>query len=80
LKYSKDALDAGGRKLDDTAVESLDLDADSSASEASAAYEHLSSSQFAIIPAAISQRLPNASLRIIAIKAERRETGERSLG
>ena len=70
LKYSRDALDSGGRKLDDQAVESLDLDADSTASEASASYEHLSASQFAIVPAAVSQMLPNPTLRIISVRLD----------
>jgi hypothetical protein len=69
LKYSSGALDAGGRRLDDSAVESLDLDADSAASELSAGnYEHLSSTRFVIIPAEVSRLLPNASLRSLAIR------------
>jgi hypothetical protein len=68
LKYTPDALDAGGRKLADTAVESLDLDAGASAAEAKSTYEHLSASQFAIVPAMVSRMLPNASLRSVAIK------------
>ncbi len=66
LKYSTGSLDAGGRKLDDNNSESLDLDSDSSASELASTYEHLSASQFVIVPAAISQSLQYASLRSLA--------------
>src|SRR5205085_11859512 len=52
----------------DNAVESLDLDSDSAASELSNTYEHLSSSQYVIVPAAISQLLPNATLRNIQMR------------
>jgi hypothetical protein len=68
LKYSSGMLDAGGRGMADNAVESLDLDADSSASELSNTYEHLSSSQFVIVPAAISKLLPNGTLRVIEMR------------
>jgi hypothetical protein len=68
LKYTPGALDAGGRALSDTAAESLDLDADSSAAEAGSTYEHLSASQFVIVPDAISRALPNSSIRSVAIE------------
>jgi len=68
LKYSSGALDAGGRNLADNAQESLDLDADSSAAELSGTYEHLSSTQFVIVPASVSRMLPNMSLRSVALK------------
>ncbi len=70
LKYRGGALDAGGRKLDDNAVESLDLDPEATAAELGGAYEHLSSSQFVIVTAAVSQMLHNSSLRSIAIKLD----------
>jgi len=68
LRYSSGMLDAGGRAMSDTAVESLDLDSDSSASELASVYEHLSSTQYVIVPAAISRQLPNASLRSVALR------------
>ncbi len=66
LKYSSGALDGSGRKLDDNAAESLDLDSDSSASELASAYEHLPASQFVIVPSEIARKLPNTSLRSLA--------------
>ncbi len=68
LRYSTGMLDAGGRVMTDTsAVESLDLDADTSASELSNAYEHLSATQFVVVPAEISRMLPNGTLRSVEI-------------
>ncbi len=66
LKYSTGALDGSGRKLDDNAAESLDLDSDSSASELASTYEHLSATQFVIVPSEITKKLPSASLRSLA--------------
>ncbi len=68
LKYSSGALDAGGRRLADTSSDALDLDADATASELAGAYDHLSATQFVIVPAEISRRLPNASLRSVALR------------
>ncbi|HEX8323079.1 MAG TPA: ABC transporter permease [Tepidisphaeraceae bacterium] len=68
LKYSTGALDASGKKLSETNSDTLDLDADSSAAEAGASYEHLSSTQFAIVPAAVSRGLDNTSLRTIGVR------------
>lgn len=71
LKYSSGALDAGGRRLSDTGLEDLDVSDDVSASEASGgAYEHLSSTRFAIVPAEVSQLLPLGSLRSVALRAD----------
>ncbi len=67
LKYVSGGLDSGGRNLADNAVESLSLDSDSTAAELSSSYEHLSSSQYIIVPAAISRLLPNSSLRSVAM-------------
>jgi ABC-type lipoprotein release transport system permease subunit len=67
LRYSTGMLDAGGRRLADTAMESLDLDADATAAELSGSYEHLPATQFAIVPAAVSRMLYNSSLRTIGI-------------
>src|SRR5690606_25451526 len=65
--YVSGMLDAGGRNLTDNALESLDLDADSTAAELGGNYEHLSATQFVIVPEAISKLLPNSSLRSVAI-------------
>jgi uncharacterized protein YdbL (DUF1318 family) len=70
LKYSSGALDAGGRRLSDAGLEDLDFSADVSASEtAGGAYEHLSSTRFAIIHADVARTLPAASLRSVAMRA-----------
>ncbi len=68
LKYTSGSLDAGGRRLDDNALESLDLDADSSSSELQSNYEHLSATQFVIVPSAVSMMLPGSSLRSVAMR------------
>ncbi|HRK29487.1 MAG TPA: hypothetical protein PLD59_00300 [Tepidisphaeraceae bacterium] len=68
LKYSMNMLDASGRRLDDSAAESIDVDPAAAAAEAGGAYEHLPASQFAIVPASVSRRLPNASLRNVAFR------------
>ncbi|MGC4032054.1 MAG: hypothetical protein QM754_10035 [Tepidisphaeraceae bacterium] len=68
LKYSSGALDASGKKMTDSTAESFDLDADASAAEAGASYEHLPSNQFAIVPAVVSKALENTSLRTIGVK------------
>lgn len=74
LKYSAGALDASGRRLADVNSDALDLDADETASELAGAYDHLSATQFVIVPAEISKRLPNASLRSVAMRfADQRE-------
>jgi hypothetical protein len=68
LSYRLGELDAGGRSLaDDPSAETLALGADSAA-ESNASYEHLPSSHIAIVPAAISKLLPNASLRTLTFK------------
>jgi len=68
LKYSSGALDASGQKLTDNNADTLDLDADSTADEASASYEHLPSTQIAIVPAALSKSLENSTLRLVAVR------------
>jgi hypothetical protein len=70
LKYVSGMLDAGGRTLSDNALESLDLDADATAAELGGNYEHLSATQFVIVPEAISKLLPNPSLRSVAIRLD----------
>src|SRR5690606_21493924 len=61
-------LDASGKKLTDVNAESLDLDSEDSASELAGAYEHLSATQFVIVPAQISKMLTNASLRSVEMR------------
>ncbi len=68
LKYTLGMLDSGGRKLDEQLADSLDLDADSGAAEVTSEYEHLSASQFVIVPDGISRKLPNSSLRAVAFE------------
>lgn len=68
LRYSLGALDASGRQLSNNDAESLDLDANSGAAELQTVYEHLSASQFAIVPAELSRILPNASLRSVTVR------------
>jgi hypothetical protein len=77
LKYSAGALDAGGRKLSDVNSDALDLDADASASELAGAYDHLSATQFVIVPAEISRKLPNASLRSVALRLDNEDQVKR---
>ncbi len=68
LKYVKDALDAGGKKLGDSGADDLNLDTASGGQEVTANYEHLSATQFAIVPAWVSKLLPNCHLSAIGIK------------
>jgi len=68
LRYTKDALDAGGKKLQDTGADDLNLDSTSGGQELNSNYEHLSASDFAIIPAWVSKLLPNSRLSAIGIK------------
>jgi hypothetical protein len=68
LKYSAGQLDAGGRKLDDTEAESLDVGGDSS--EAGATYEFLPSSDYVIVPANICRRLYKSTLRSVAFRLD----------
>jgi ABC-type antimicrobial peptide transport system permease subunit len=66
LNYVQSAMDTQGHGMSDTSEDSLDLDGTSSTAELNNVYEHLSASNFVIVPAAISRLLPNASLRAIA--------------
>ena len=68
LQYVTGELDSGGRRLDDNALESLDLDPDTTVSEMAQSYEHLSSTQFVIVPAAISRTMPSSSLRSVGLR------------
>src|SRR5439155_24431463 len=63
LKYAAGALDADGRALSDvSAAEAFAMDAGGAGAEVGATYEHLSSSNFVIVPGDISRMLPNAAL------------------
>ena len=73
LKYISGMLDASGRNLNDNALESLDLDPASTAAEMGGNYEHLSASQFVIVPERISQMMPNSSLRSVAFRMDLNE-------
>ena len=73
LKYVSGMLDAGGKNLNDSNADTLDLDAGSSAAEVQGNYEHLSSTQFVIVPDAISRMLPNCSLRSVALRLDLNE-------
>lgn len=69
LKYSSGDIDAGGRLLSDQGgLEGLDLDAGTSMAEVQGNYEHLSATQYAIVPEVISRQLPNWALRSISFK------------
>lgn len=77
LDYQSSVLDAGGRALRSTAVEDVSLDAEDAAAELAGMYEHLSGTQVAIVPAAVSRMLPNASLRAMEIRlADQQEVAE----
>ncbi len=66
LKYVRDALDAGGKKLQDSGADDLELD--NGGQEIGSNYEHLPASQFAIVPAWLSKMLPNCHLSTISVK------------
>jgi hypothetical protein len=68
LKYVRDALDAGGKRLEDAGAEDISLDADSGEAELNNSYEHLSATQFAIVPAWMSRLLPNCRLVTLGVK------------
>jgi len=68
LDYQSSVLDAGGRPLRYSSVEDVSLDAEDAAAELGGMYEHLSSAQVAIVPAAVARMLPNAALRAMEIR------------
>lgn len=68
LRYQSGMLDASGKRLDATDADALALDADAVGAELDMAYEHLSPTQFVIIPAKLSRMLHNASLRSVGIR------------
>ena len=68
LKYVKDALDAGGKKLQESGADDLNLDAATGGQELGNTYDHLSAAQFAIVPVWVSKLLPGAKLSVIDIK------------
>ena len=65
LKYTRDALDAGGKRLGDSGADDLSVDA---AAESVGTYDHLPATQFAVVPAAVARRLPNARLAAVAVR------------
>jgi len=79
LKYSSGALDASGRRLTDSNVDTLDLDANSSAAEADASYEHLPATQFGIVPSMVLRKLESTTLRTVGVRlaSEDDKPGER---
>ncbi len=70
LDVSNGMLDASGRAVTDAGDMGLALDGDAGSAEAAASYEHLSSSQFVLIPATLSQRLPESSLRSVSVRLD----------
>jgi ABC-type lipoprotein release transport system permease subunit len=68
LKYVRDALDAGGRKLQDAGADDVSLDSESGGEELNNSYDHLPATQFAIVPAWISKLLPNQRLTTLGVK------------
>ena len=69
LKYTTGLLDAGGQKMTESGSDTTDLGGNSSAAEASTSYEHLSASQFIIVPAgvcrdALQQQLAHVGFRL----------------
>jgi hypothetical protein len=67
LRYTSGQLDANGKPIDDAAEESLDLEGGANA-ESSGSYEHLSSAQFAIVPAGVCRRMQHCALRGVAFR------------
>jgi hypothetical protein len=68
LRYVAGGVDASGKPLEDTSVENIELDAGAGSSEAGNNYEHLSSSQFVIVPAKLAQMLQHCQLRSVAFR------------
>lgn len=67
LKYISGQLDAGGRKLDDTESESLD---GGGAADLGGTYEHLPSTDFAVVPASVARLLYKSTLRSVGLRLE----------
>ena len=70
LDVTAGMLDAGGRLVSDANAETLSLGGAESAAEADASYEHLSSVDFILIPAAISAMLPEYGLRSVSVRLD----------
>ena len=68
LKYGAGELDPGGQLMDDTSMQSLELSGSTGAAEAGMVYEHLSSTDFVIVPSAICRKLTNSSMRTVAFR------------
>jgi hypothetical protein len=67
LRYGTGEVDANGRRLDDTSVESLELSGSAAGAEAGINYDHLPSSEVAIVPAELCSKLYNSRLRELEI-------------
>jgi hypothetical protein len=75
LKYTAGQVDASGRKLDDSAAESLDA---GGGAEAGASYDFLPSGEVAIVPADVCRRLYKSTLRGVAVRFENAEQVKRA--
>jgi ABC-type lipoprotein release transport system permease subunit len=74
LRYSAGQVDANGKPIDDTAVESLEVEGGGDSRET---YEHLSSSQFVIVPAPLCRMLQHAQLRSVGLRLENEDQVKR---
>jgi len=70
LDYATAPMDTQGKSLTDNGEEALDLDSDASVTELSTSFDHISASKVVIVPAALSRRLPNASLRSVGLRLD----------
>ncbi|HSV15070.1 MAG TPA: ABC transporter permease, partial [Tepidisphaeraceae bacterium] len=70
LKYLAGELDAGGRLMNETNSDALELSGSASAAEAGSIYEHLPASQMVIVPASVCRTLNNSSLRCVAFRLQ----------
>ena len=61
-------LDASGGSLAETTADSLSVDAATAGAEAQAVYEHLSASDFFLVPAPVAQQLPQCTLRTASMR------------
>jgi ABC-type antimicrobial peptide transport system permease subunit len=77
LKYSAGQLDTGGQTMDDTSMQSLDTSGTAGAAEVGMNYEHLSASDFLIVPASLCRQLMNSSLRSLTFRLRDQQEVER---
>jgi ABC-type lipoprotein release transport system permease subunit len=73
LSYAVGEMDTGGQDMDDTTPDAINLDNDSAASEAGTVYEHLSASDFVIVPAPVCQKLLYGSLRTVGFRLQNQQ-------